>query len=227
MSGGSNNNNNGQSAGSPQDRGEELLLHPKSLASLSVEELLKIIGRCEWTPDTTQIIRCLLEYFPDASTVDARRRTLLHYACDNKNATLGIIQLLIDAAPDSVRSMTNYGNMPLHHLCCNSKLDETAAIEILKLLIEKCPEAVRHENNGGALPIHFASMRRSYEFCRVLIETYPGSEHIANNDDALPLHLACGKNTVDTVEYLYRIYPAAINHATTDGFCWRTPRRIH
>jgi ankyrin repeat protein len=203
MSSGSNNKINGQSAGSPQDRREELLLHCKS-ASLSEEGLLRIIERCEWTPDT----------------VDARRRTPtpLHYACNNKNATLGIIQLLIDAAPDSVRSMTNNGNMPLHILCLSSKVDETAAIEILKLLIEMCPEALRHANDKGDLPIHLAAERKSPEFCRVLIEAYPGSEQRTDGNGALPLHLACYYNTLAAVEYLYQQYPEAINHAITEGF---------
>ena len=49
--------------------------------------------------------------------------------------TLNIIQLLVDAAPASVRCQDNYGCMPLHHLCMNNKVDDAAALEILKVLI--------------------------------------------------------------------------------------------
>jgi len=91
------------------------------------------------------LIRCLLEYFPDAARATENGGELpLHVACGNTNVTLNIIQLLIDAAPDTVRSVNNYGNMPLHYLCRNEELDETAALGILRLLIEKHPETIRH-----------------------------------------------------------------------------------
>eukprot|EP00984_Skeletonema_dohrnii_P019434 scaffold9286_cov79-Skeletonema_dohrnii-CCMP3373.AAC.2 len=108
--------------------------------------------------------------------------------------------------------------MPLHHLCGNREVDETAALEILKLLIEKCPEAIRHADNDNAfLPVHIASMQRSPEFCRVLIEAYPKSERISNGIGALPLHCACLTNTLAAIEYLYKLYPDAINNAATNG----------
>ena len=168
---------------------------------------------------TEEIIRCLLEYFPDAASAANNKGSLpLHFACWNKNMTVNIIQLIIDAAPDSVRSANNEGQMPLHILCRNDKLDGAAAIQILKLLLDKHPDAARHSsNNYGRLPIHTASRWRSPDFCRVLIEAYPGSERRADASDVLPLHIACCFNTVATVEYLYRQYPDAIHQATTHG----------
>ena len=127
------------------------------------------------------------------------------------------VQFLIDAASNSVGSVNNDGWMPLHCLCNNVELDESAAMEILKLLIEKHPEAVRHADNDGVLPIHHVGGWRSPEFCRVLFEAYPGSQLIANHVGFLPLHCACLRNTVTTAKYLHKLYPAAINHATTSG----------
>ena len=167
---------------------------------------------------TEEIIRYLLEYFPDAaSATNEVGWSPLHYAFCNKNVTLNIIQVLIDAAPDSVRSVSKKGFMPLHNLCCNSELDEEIVIQILKFLLEKCPEAVRHANNDGCLPIHYASRWRSPEFCRVLIEAYPGSEKISSRYGALPLHQACANNSLATVEYLFRLHSDAIQHTTTWG----------
>ena len=74
------------------------------------------------------------------------------------NATLGLIELLIDASPDSVRHEDNYGFSPLHWLCNNDVLDETSALEILQLLLEKYPESIRHAGNGSHLPIHIAAI---------------------------------------------------------------------
>ena len=126
--------------------------------------------------------------------------------------------MLIEAYPDSVRSATHIGNMPLHCLCKNIRVDEAAAIQILNFLLEKCPEAVRHANNRGNLPIHLASWGRSLELCRLLIDAYPGSERMTDANGMLPLHRACVKGSLATVEYLYGRYPEAINHAETGGY---------
>eukprot|EP00984_Skeletonema_dohrnii_P005574 scaffold1968_cov89-Skeletonema_dohrnii-CCMP3373.AAC.1 len=227
MSESGGNNNRRQSAE------DELYSHCQS-ESLSEDGLREIIERhdnnnhmsdydfiffaCRNKRVTEGIIQCLLEYFPAAASAIENGWSPLHIACDNPNVTLNIIQLLIDAAPDSVRSVNNIGVMPLHYLCRNEELDETAALEILMLLIEKHPEALRHENDNGALPFHAAAAGgRSPEFCRVLIEAYPGSERISDANDVMPLHMACLSNTVATVEYLYKLYPDAINHATAAG----------
>ena len=176
---------------------------------------------------TEKIIRCLLEYFPAAASATDHRggETPLHatcgHTCGNSHVTIGIIQLLINAAPDSVRHADNNGQLPLHYLCTNilnRRVDEIAAMKILKLLLEKFPGAICSNNNDGHLPIHLACiMSRSPEFCRVLIEAYPGSERISDEDGRLPIHLACMNNSVATVEHLYKLYPDAIDHVTTGG----------
>ena len=237
--GGNNNDGDSQSAGLSPEMGEELLLYCKS-DSLSVTGLHEIFERNGWTPNNTHhisnnfgiflpacrnervnegIIQCLLKYFPGAASavVGDKGNVALHYACGNKNVTLCIIQCLIDAAPDSVRSEDNYGYMPLHYLCYNREVGETAAVQILKFLLEKHPEAVRLADNDGDLPIHLAARTKSPEFCRLLIDAYPGSEQMPSADGTLPLHIACADNTVDTAKYFYQRYPDALHHATTEG----------
>ena len=169
---------------------------------------------------TEGIIQCLLEYFPDAASASKSEdgMTPLHVACGNKNnATLNIIRLLLNAAPDSIRSVNNGGNTPLHSFCCNHQLYEMVAIEILMFLLEKYPGAVQHTNKRGHLPIHLASRGRSPGFCHVLIEAYPGSELISDAKGALPLHHACGRGSLATAEYLFRLNSDAIHQATTKG----------
>ncbi len=163
-----------------------------------------------------EIIHCLLEYFPTAaSATNSIGQTPLHAACYRANVSLGVVKLLIDAAPDSVLRIDDDGWMPLHYLCDNDKIgDEISAVNILKLFIEKHPEVVRHADNEGDLPIHYAAGFRSPEFCQLLIEAYPGSERINASNDILPLHWACHYNTVATVQYLYNLYPDAVNLAT-------------
>eukprot|EP00984_Skeletonema_dohrnii_P012842 scaffold5242_cov107-Skeletonema_dohrnii-CCMP3373.AAC.1 len=198
----------------------ELTLAPDE--TLRVDDYKFFLEACRNSRVTEGIIRCLLEYFPAAARASYDGSSPLHYACvhaacDNTNVTLNIIQLLIDAAPNSVSTLTHSGKLPLHHLCGNKTIDEAASIEILMLLIEKHPEAVRHANNNGCLPIHQGGGWKSPEFCRVLIEACPGSEQITASNGMLPLHCACLTNTLATVEYFYKLYPDAINHESTTG----------
>ena len=77
---------------------------------------------------TEGIIRCFLEYFPAAANFRKDGMTPLHAAClNNKRVSENIVQLIIDAAPDSVRSVEdNTGGTIFHHLC-SGKVDETSA----------------------------------------------------------------------------------------------------
>ena len=177
---------------------------------------------------TDGILRNLLEYFPNAVRFadgyidDGEEKiggcTPLHSICFNKNVTLCMVQLLIDAYPESVSHENNKACMPLHYLCSNEKLNDEVGLEILKLLLERFPESVRHAARDGVLPIHFAAAYQSPEFCRILIQAYPGSEQmVADGSGMLPFHLACASNTVATAEYLYQLYPESINVANNYG----------
>ncbi len=73
---------------------------------------------------TEGILRCLLEYFPNAArhATTSRGMTPLHYICrENSQVTLSMVQLLIDAFPESVSHESSYGCMPIHQLCHNNK----------------------------------------------------------------------------------------------------------
>ncbi len=169
------------------------------------------------------LLQCLLEYFPGAAIIRSTSsgETPLHYLCQNKNVTLGMVKLLINAAPESVQIEDSIGQMPLHCLCWNIDLDDEVAVDILKFLVMKYPEAIQHfaeigeetESPAKLLPIHLAAEKQSPEFCRVLIEAYPGSERLVDEDLMMPLHCACNGWNAATVEYLYKLYPNAINHA--------------
>ncbi len=218
----------------------ELLEFFHSDESLSEDELREILERFGCAPNnnlnidnygffimachndlvTEEIIRCLLEYFPDAAGYTSTEGLLtpLHsILCVNKNVTRGIVQLLIDACPESIDRANNEGNTPLHHLCNNKQLHDTAAVDILGFFLERYPEAVRHTETNGALPIQLAAGQgsKSPEFCSMLIEAYPGSERMADSNRTLPFHIACGIGRVATAEYLYQLDPESIN--VTDG----------
>jgi len=193
--------------------------------NLNIDDYFFFIVACNNELVTEGIIRCLLEYFPNAAgaTIAAGLSPLQTILCANKNVTRGMVQLLIDAYPESLRIGHNNGDVPLHTLCLNKNLEDTVAVDILGLLLERCPEAARRASDDGRLPIHIAAGQgarsNTVEFCRMLIEAYPGSERIATSEDALlPVHFACRVGgTVETVQYLLRLYPDGINVADGDG----------
>ena len=112
---------------------------------------------------TEEIIQCLLEYFPAAANDSAGGKMPLHYALTHcKNVSTGIIQLLIDAAPGSVRRTDSSRNLPLHILCDNNSLDDSTASEITQLLLEEYPESIQQCARMRTLPIHSAEIGRAH-----------------------------------------------------------------
>ncbi len=174
---------------------------------------------------TEGILRYLLEYFSSAaSATTSRGETPLHMICNNKNATRGMVQLLIDAFPGSLDRAINAGAIgvtPLHFLCFNKDIDDSNAVDILGLLLERHPGAVQLAltNGSGALPIHIAAGQgsKSPEFCHMLMEAYPRSERMTVPGGHLPLHIACRHGTVETVQHLLRLYPESINATNSSG----------
>jgi ankyrin repeat protein len=167
--------------------------------------------------DGIEVIQLLRDDNPDA--LSASGETPLHIAFGHQNelVDLDIVQLLIEAFPDSLRHVDKYRYTPLHDLCENKQLDEDIALDILKLLLEKTPESIRQTSTEGNLPIHLAAETQSLEFCRILIEAYPGSERMTNDNGAFPIHWACQYNTVATVKYLYKLYPESVSVANDGG----------
>ncbi len=196
----------------------------------NVENYDFFLWACRNERVTEGILRCLLEYFPDAASYSCSDGYVpLHFVCDNKNATLGMVQLLIDACPESLRRANNDGWTPLHLLCNNKRIADSTAVDILGMLLERCPEAVRRAQTNGALPIHIAAGQgsKSFEFCRMLIEAYPGSERKETSGGQIPLHFACRSGTLATAEYLYKLYPESINVASPDVGNIRVGYPIH
>ena len=215
--------------------------------SLSEDALLEIIERHGCAPNnndpdiryeffheacynvrvTEGILRILLKYFPTAARfvyedggelpLHYRGNMPLHTISINRNVTLGMVQLLIDAFPDSVSHENREGWIPFHTLCYHRNVDEEAGLEILKLLLKKCPDSVQRADEYGFLPIHLAALYQSLEFCRILVDAYPGSvRRMPDNDGGLPFHLAC--LDVAKVKYLYQLYPDSINVADNNGY---------
>ena len=95
------------------------------LAANHLSDYNFFLAACSNERVTEGIIRCLLEYFPNAaSAADERGCLPLLCACNGKGVTINIIELIFAAAPDSVRSVNNNGNMPLHALMQDKRMTQ-------------------------------------------------------------------------------------------------------
>ena len=147
--------------------------------------------------------------------VSSQNPSCFHHACTNKKVTLEIVQLLYSTLPEALQLRDNYGWLPIHCLCCNEDLDDTASLDILQFMLEIDPNLLREVGNGdyGRLPLHNAVANKSTAFCKILIDAYPESLRIGSGDGSLPIHVACvhGVDKSDTIQYMLELDPEIIN----------------
>ena len=140
-------------------------------------------------------------------------KTMLHIVCSNKGVELKVVEQLCNMFPESITSRDDFGDIPLHALCWNEKLDETASLEILRCMLSLDPDLPRYISDGH-LPIHHAVTTKSTSFCKELIDACPDTLRAEACSTRLPLHSACayGKryDTVDTIRYMLEVYPESI-----------------
>ena len=88
--------------------------------------------------------------------ISSQNQLCFHHACGNENATSQIIQLLYKIWPGALRLRDDDGDLPIHCLCYNEDLDDTASIDILRFMLEIDPTLLREVGYAGCLPIHVA-----------------------------------------------------------------------
>ena len=107
----------------------------------------------------------------------------------------------------------NGGRLPIHMLCCNKDLDDTASIDILRFMLSINPNLLS-EMVYRSLPIHVAVTYKSSTFCKELIDAYPESLRIQSRG-GLPIHVACRYgnqvDTADTIQYMLELDTELIN----------------
>ena len=143
-----------------------------------------------------------------------------HEACVNKKVTLEIVQLLHSTWPGALRLRDDNGYFPIHYLCLNKNLDETASLDILRFMLEVDPTLPRELMGNGCLPIHDAALFKSTAFCKILIDAFPESLRI-ESDGWLPIHLSCGgkrDDTSNTIQYMLELDPELINAEDNGGY---------
>ena len=146
--------------------------------------------------------------------LSSQNPSCFHKACGNNKVTLEIVRLLYNTLPGALQLRDNYGWLPIHRLCRNRDLDDTASLDILRFMLEVDPNLPREVAGNVCLPIHYAVDRKSTTFCKELIDAYPESLQIELNG-WLPIHIACDygnrDDTADTIQYMLELNPEIIN----------------
>ena len=128
-----------------------------------MSDLLELCASNKLSLDALQEIINLL-----GPHVSSQNPSCFHKACWNKNATLKIVQLLHNTLPGALQLRDNHGRLPIHRLCYNKDLDETASIDILQFMLEIDPTLLREQvGYDNYLPIHHAVRYTSTRFCKI------------------------------------------------------------
>lgn len=133
----------------PLARYRDLVTHnPQVLAETNEYRLTLLHYACIFNPTAVDIIRFLLEQYPDAArALCTSNRTPLHFACYN-NVSLQVVRLLVEAHPQAVQVTDVDGNTPLRYACSHAPLD------VIQYLVAQQPWVCLLQNNrGGDLPL--------------------------------------------------------------------------
>ena len=179
-----------------------------------MSELLALCGSSDLSLATLQETINIL-----GPRLSSQNPSYFHRACGNKKVTLKIVQLIYISLPGALRLRDDDGDLPIHRLCLNKDLDDTASIDLLRFMLEIDPTLPR--DNDGCLPIHYAVQYKSSAFCKILIDAYPESLRIELDDGCLPIHFACRwgnrVDTADTIQYMMELDPELINAEDSIG----------
>ena len=168
-----------------------------------------------------EIILYLLKSEPTSIWLrDSADKTILALTCGNGKPDKAIFQLIYNSWPEALRlGGDDHGQLPIHKLCDNKDLDDTASLDILRFMLEIDPNLPMEMDRDDYLPVHYAVTRKSTAFGKILIDAHPQSLRIELSD-GLPIHIACfygeRDDTVDTIQYMLELDPELI-HAEDSG----------
>ena len=201
-----------QTLGDVGDMSVPLIHVAMSNRNINIDDLRDIIIFFLGQEQSSQIMRMR----------DIENSTPLHKVCQKEGLTLELFQLIFNAWPEAIFVTDDCGFLPIHDLCYNNQLDDTASLDILRFMLNIGPTLLRETDYNGYLPIHHAVTGKSNAFCKILIDAHPESAMARTRLGSLPIHRAClywsRDDIVDTIQYLLELHPACIQ--ARDGRGW-------
>ncbi|KAL4859381.1 Ankyrin repeat [Chlorella vulgaris] len=172
--------------------------HPKMLASISFSEYMQQLNAhaadaasmSGFLPSAAamghaDMVRLLLAIHPNAASVpypDGKGMLPLHYAAKNGHAD--ICQLLLDAAPETVRTASVDGMLPVHWAAYHGDTD------ICELLLVVAPGTVTAVDMRRRLPLHWAAGSGNTDACELLLDRALQTAVRLDSDGRTPLQHA-------------------------------------
>jgi hypothetical protein len=160
---------------------------------------------------SADVMRVLLEAAPgQAKTQDERTGNFpLHFYVFGRTArtaNVEVVQLLLDACPESATYENLRGNLPLKIAVAYG-----ANPDVVNRLIQEYPAGSRAIDLWGDTLLHVAiSCGRKLPVIQAIVESYPGSVSVMNDKDALPFHLALHyRSPPEVTSFLLEKYPEA------------------
>jgi hypothetical protein len=144
---------------------------------------------------------CQVEQYPEAvHATDSDGEPPLHVACANDNASLQVIQYLVETCPESVQA-TDFNDWVALHFACSSKVP----LQVLEYLVQAWPESIRattSQFSGGELPLHSACRYKApVEVVRLLVETWPEAVRATNAHGMTPTGVAVLQEVVSWLQH--------------------------
>ena len=140
----------------------------------------------------------------------------LHCVKSNSSpAAATILQLLLEAAPETARMVTK-GSLPLHYYLHSN------AQELVPILLEANRDAVNIRDRYYLLPIHIAAKKSSLEIFKLIYEA--NVSHLTSLASAGSVaHMAASGNKLETLQYIHFLSPELL--LSVDE-CGRTPLQV-
>jgi len=170
-----------------------------------------------------------------AAKLDRELYYYLHQACSNPYVSHGMLQLLIDALPESLGLTDDLGRTPMqilkeskaaqqkdlfgclliHHACRDGNHLE------VQFLLEAYFEGIAQRDSNGMLPFHCACTNAciSFDMVTFLLDAYPESIVQTDYTGRLPFHHACANASIslDILKILVHAFPECIAQIDTNG----------
>jgi hypothetical protein len=128
----------------------------------------------------------------------------LHTACRairDGRVALAVVQYLVKLWPESVKTTSNDGSLPLHNASCCMHKNNAQELAVVQYLVEQWPESVKTARNDGSLPLHAACMHKApLAVVQYLVEQWPESVQRRNSEGETPLDILAARQERDAAD---------------------------
>jgi ankyrin repeat protein len=151
---------------------------------------------------------------------DEQGQLPIHILLQSPDVSVGTVQLMTSAHPESARARDNSGLNPLHYAC------KFGHVDVVKFLLDFDEESTKDVTLSGDLPLQFACREGKCGVVNFILEISGSSYGVAsrNNYGKLPIELLLGadvnQNSLEFVDAMYRLlraHPGVLECAVANG----------